>query len=303
MRVAPERIVVCSGFTQALALLCRVLAGRGATTLATEAYGLHSNYEIVADQGLRARALAVDGHGAVVDDIGDADAVLVTPAHQFPLGPPLSPFRRSKLVAWAAATGGLVIEDDYDGEFRYDRQPIGALQALAPGHVVYVGTSSKTLAPGLRLGWMVLPSPLVDEVLAAKMLADRQTGSLDQLVVADLIASGAYDRHIRRSRLTYRRRCDRLAAELARRAPRVKVAGVAAGLHAVIELPEGTTEEEIVARAAGRGLAVQGLGYFRGPTRQPHPPALVVGYATPPDHAFTGAIARLCAVLHEGKKQ
>jgi GntR family transcriptional regulator/MocR family aminotransferase len=199
-------------------------------------------------------------------------------------------------VAWARDTGGLVIEDDYDGEFRYDRQPVGAMQALAPGHVVYAGSASKSLAPGLRLGWLVLPGGLLDEVIAARLLADRQGSVLDQLTLAEFITSGGYDRHVRRSRLAYRRRRDRLVGALAQAAPQVRVTGIAAGLHALAELPADQDEAAVVARAAARGLSVEGLGSYET-AQSPARPALVVGYATPPQHAFTGALARLTAVL------
>jgi len=296
VRAAADRIVVCSGFTQALALLTRVLADRGATTLATEAYGHRHHREVAAAQGLGAAPVPVDSGGAVIAGLAGADAALLTPAHQFPLGVPLAAARRTAAVAWAAATGATIIEDDYDGEFRYDRQAIGAMQALEPESVVYAGTASKTLAPGLRLAWLVLPAHLVEEVTAAKVLADRQTSSLDQLTFAELIGSGAYDRHVRSSRMTYRRRRERLAAELRGRAAGVRMIGVAAGLHAVVELPAGRTEDEVVGRAAERGLALSGLSEFATAGAR-HAPALVVGFAAPPAHAFTTAVARLCAVL------
>ena len=297
VRVAPERIVICSGFTQALVLLCQVLRARGATSLATEDYGLTGNRDTAAAAGLRLRTLPVDAGGAVIEQITAGDAVLLTPAHQFPLGPALAPSRRTQVIQWAADSGGLVIEDDYDGEFRYDRQLIGALQSLAPEQIVYAGTASKTLAPGLRLGWLVVPAHLLDDVVAAKTAADRHTSVLDQLTLAELITSGGYDRHIRRRRLVYRRRRDRFVAELHRHAPQLHILGVAAGLHALLQLPETDTENETVTRAAQRGLAVEGLDAYRLTQRRPHPPALVIGYATPPDHAFTAALARLCAVL------
>jgi GntR family transcriptional regulator/MocR family aminotransferase len=200
------------------------------------------------------------------------------------------------VVSWVHDTGGVIIEDDYDGEFRYDRNPVGALQALAPEHVVYAGTASKTLAPGLRLGWLVLPTALVDEVAEAKRLTDGQTSTLEQLALAELINSGGYDRHIRRCRLTYRRRRDRLIAALHRDVPGARVTGIAAGMHALLELPGHLAEDAVVTRAADHGLTVEGLGTYRM-TSQPDTPALVIGYSTPPDHAYTGALARLCATL------
>jgi len=296
VRVTPERIVVCNGFTQGLGLLCQALRGRGATAIAVEGYGLPGNLSIIAGHGLRPALLGVDEDGAVPDAAGDAQAMLLTPAHQFPLGAALAARRRAHAVRWAAMTGAMIIEDDYDGEFRYDRQPVGALQGLAPEQVAYVGTASKTLAPGLRLGWLALPSRLADDVIAAKARADAHTGSLEQLALGEFIDSGRYDRHIRQSRLAYRRRRDRLVSELARCAPGVRVTGIAAGLHAVAQLPAGQSESEVTARAARRGLALEGLStYALGAAARR--PALVIGYATPPEHAFTGAVARLCATI------
>ena len=297
VRVRPDRIVVCSGFTQGLGLICRALRGRGAATLALEAYGLPHLYGIAAAHGLRTHTLPVDRSGAVLDGLGDAEAVLLTPAHQFPLGGVLAPERRARAIEWAVGTGGLLIEDDYDGEFRYDRQPVGAMQALAPEHVIYAGTASKSLAPGLRLGWLVVPSHLVNEVTAAKALTDRYSSSFDQLTLAEFVTSGAYDRQVRRSRLAYRRRRDHLVAAVRRHVPQARVTGVAAGLHALLELPPGLDEDEIIARAAGRhDLALGGLRPYSAASG-PHRPALVIGYATPPEHAFTGAVARLIAAL------
>ena len=297
VHVSPDRIVVCSGFTQGLGLICRTLRARGAATLALEAYGLPDLRSIAAAHGLRTRTVPVDGSGAVLDGLGDAEAVLLTPAHQFPLGGVLAPRRRTRAIEWAARTGGLLIEDDYDGEFRYDRQPVGAMQALGPEQVIYAGTASKSLAPGLRLGWLVVPGQLVDEVTAAKALTDRHSSSFDQLTLAEFLTSGAYDRQVRRSRLAYRRRRDHLVAAVRRHVPQARVTGVAAGLHALLELPPGLDEDEIIARAAARhDLALDGLRPYSA-AAVPHRPALVIGYATPPEHAFTGAVARLIAVL------
>ncbi len=296
VRASPERIVVCSGFTHGFALLCQVLRQDGARTIAIEAHGLPSVPAAAAVAGLELRCVAIDGEGAVVEELGDADAAVLTPAHQFPLGMPLAPRRRASVIRWATSGERLIIEDDYDGEFRYDRHPVGALQAHAPDHVVYAGTASKTLAPGLRLAWLVVPPALVEPLVAARMLTDRHSAVIDQLTLAELIRSGAYDRHVRRSRLTYHRRRDRLMAQLRRRAPQARVSGIAAGLHALVDLPPGLSEDEVIARAAERGLVVSGLATFdHRPTRDRE--ALVVGYAKPPEYAFTGAVARLTAAL------
>ena len=298
VRATPEHVVVCSGFTQGFRLLCEALRAQGARTLAIERYIQPATAKAAVVCGLKLRPLDVDDEGAAIERLASADAALLTPAHQFPIGTPLAARRRALAAEWTHASGGLIIEDDYDGEFRYDRHPLGALQALAPQRVVYAGTASKTLAPGIRLGWLVLPSHLVDDVLAAKSLADRNTSAVDQLALAELIGSGTYDRHVRRSRLVYRRRRDRLVAAFRRQVPEVRISGIAAGLHALLELPAGVGEDDVVARARERGLSLQGLGeYAHG--AHTRPPALVVGYAKPPEHAYTAAVARLVAVLRE----
>ncbi len=296
--VTPDRVVVCAGYAQALELLGQVLRTLGASRLAIEGFGLPAHWRIITGSGLALSPLAVDAGGARTSDLASEAAAVLTPAHQFPLGVALEPRRRREVVDWAAGTGGLVIEDDYDGEFRYDRQAVGALQSLAPERVAYAGTASKSLAPGLRLGWLVLPGRLVGEVVAAKQAAGRLSSSLDQLTLAEFIGSGGYDRQVRRARIGYRRRRDRLVAELARRAPQVRVTGIAAGLHALVVLPPGADEHAVVAEGARRGLALQGLADFSAGA-QPHDPAVIVGYATPPGHQFSTAVARLCAVLRE----
>ncbi|MFE1834830.1 MocR-like pyridoxine biosynthesis transcription factor PdxR [Streptomyces sviceus] len=298
VRADPERILVCAGFSHGLRLLGAVLRARGARTVAVESYGLDVHWNLLAAAGLRTVPLPFDERGTDPGELTDQDAVLLTPAHQFPMGGTLHRDRRSAVVEWARRTGGLVVEDDYDGEFRYDRQPVGALQGLDPDHVVHAGTASKSLAPGLRLGWLVLPPGLMEEVLAAKGGIDA-CGSLDQLTLAEFLASGAYDRHVRAARLRYRRRRDALVAELARRAPRVHATGIAAGLHVVLRLPPGT-EQSALRAAAWQGLAVHGLHRYQHPEAVVEGrDALVVGYGTPPDHAWSGALEALCAVLPE----
>jgi GntR family transcriptional regulator/MocR family aminotransferase len=295
VRADPGNIVLCSGFAHGLALLCSLLRARRAATVAVESYSLPAYREVLASHGLAVSSVPVDEHGAVITRLADAGAALLTPAHQFPLGPSLAPARRTAAVSWAADGGGLLLEDDYDGEFRYDRHPLAAMQALGPDHVVYLGTASKTLAPGLRLGWLVLPSALVEPVLAAAA-GVPQASVLEQLTLAEFISSGAYDRHVRRRRLVYRRRRDLLVRAVTGAVPGAAVTGIAAGLHALVALPKGVREDEATAAAARHGVTVTGLSGYRA-GGQDHRPALVVGYGTPADHAFTAAVARLTAAL------
>ncbi|GHI92304.1 MULTISPECIES: PLP-dependent aminotransferase family protein [Streptomyces] len=296
VRADPERLLVCGGFAHGLTLLATVLRARGVHTVAVESYGLHVHRDLLAAAGLRTVPLPLDADGTDPDVPPGAGAVLLTPAHQFPLGMPLLPDRRAAVVDWARRTGGLVLEDDYDGEFRYDRQPVGALQGLDPDRVVHLGTASKSLAPGLRLAWMVLPPGLTDALTAARGGQDT-SGALDQLTLAEFLSSGAYDRHVRSARLRYRRRRDALVAEVAARAPEVRVTGIAAGLHAVLRLPPGT-ERPVLRAAAWQGLGLHGLAPFRHPDATTDPvDAVVVGYGTPPDHAWAGALEALCRAL------
>ncbi|MFJ4279895.1 PLP-dependent aminotransferase family protein [Streptomyces massasporeus] len=295
VRTAPDRIVICSGFAHALRLLFGGGVLRG--PLAVEAYGLGFHREVLATAGVRTVPLPLDEHGARVDRLERERAVLLTPAHQFPTGGPLHPRRRAALIDWAGTRDGLVLEDDYDGEFRYDRKPVGAVQGLDPERVIHIGSVSKSLSPALRLGWMVLPERYVGAVLAAKGEREAWASVLDQLSLADFLVSGSYDRHVRRMRQRYRSRRDRLVAALAVHAPHIEVTGVAAGLHAVLRLPPGT-EASAVKAAAWQGIALDGLAAFRHPeTDMPAEDGLVVGYATPSEHAYGPALEALCGAL------
>lgn len=298
----PERIVVTSGYVQALALLTRVLdtAVDGGCTTAMEDPGLEYHREVVRRAGAAVVPLPVDERGARTDLLSAAgfprvDAVVVTPAHQYPSGVTLDPPRRRTLIDWARAGGGLVIEDDYDGEFRYDRQPVGAVQGMAPDQVVYLGTASKTLGPALRLGWMVLPARLVEPVVEAKLHHDHHTELIGQLALADLIAAHDYDRQVRAGRLRYRRRRDLLLQRIGGRFP---VQGIAAGLHALVGLPEGGPgEQDVLRRAAARRLAVGRLGdHWHRPGD--HPQGIIVGYGTPPERGYPAALDALVDALH-----
>jgi GntR family transcriptional regulator / MocR family aminotransferase len=305
--VVPERIVVCAGFSQGLELLCDLLRSRGEHTLAIEAYGHPAHRQVAMSAGMSLAPVPVDERGALAGGMpppAGAGAVLLTPAHQFPLGAALAPERRRLAVDWAVAGNRLIIEDDYDGEFRYDRQAVGALQSLAPDHVVYAGTASKSLVPGLRLGWLAVPERLVGELTEIKRATSRLSSSLDQLALAEFISSGGYDRQVRRARQVYRQRRDRLVGELRRQVPGVTVTGIAAGLQVLIRLPAGVAEDDVITVAAGRGLALEGLASCRAEEPAgaggPEPgPALIVGYATPPGHAFSTCVARLCAALRD----
>ena len=299
----PRRIVICAGFHQGLVLTTQALVARRVRAVAVEAYGFDVYRDLLTNAGLATPPIHIDESGACTADLARmhrVGAVLLTPAHQYPTGVELRPERRAAAVDWAGVADALILEDDYDGEYRYDRQPVGALQSLDPERVVYFGSASKSLAPGLRIAWMVLPQDLVPEILSAKGNVDW-TSATEQLTLAEFIASGHYDRHVRSMRLRYRRRRDEMVEALARRAPQVRVTGMAAGLQAVVELPRGT-ERRVVAAAALRGLSVSGLADYRfGPAdSRPHRPerdALVVGYAAPTESAWAGALEALCVTL------
>ncbi|OLF13378.1 GntR family transcriptional regulator [Actinophytocola xanthii] len=285
----PARIVVCAGFNHGISLLGRALREVGRTETAFEDPSVDRFRDIMAAAGQRVVGVPVDGAGLRVAELA-SPAVVVTPAHQFPLGVTMAPERRAAL----AASGALVVEDDYDGEFRYDRNPVGALQALAPERVVHAGTVSKTLAPSLRLAWLVLPRFLVDPVLAAVTASGAHPPMLPQLVLAGLIASGAYDRHIRRRRLEYRARRDRLVAALpAGWTPE----GIAAGLHLVLRMPLDH-EQRAVAAAGRHSLRLGRLSpMWMGEVADRG--GLVIGYGASPGNAFGGALGALEAVLAE----
>ncbi|MEU8821618.1 PLP-dependent aminotransferase family protein [Actinoplanes sp. NPDC048796] len=232
-----------------------------------------------------------------VDRLSDEVAAVVTPAHQFPVGVTLSPERRVALIDWARRTGSVVVEDDYDGEFRYDRQPVGALQGLDPDSVVYTGTVSKTIAPGLRMAWLAAPTHLIPALSHALRFDESHVNTIDQLVLARLIERGDLDRHLRRCRTRYRHRRDQLGKTVAARLPGARLTGIAAGLHAVLHLP-GTAnhEPELLDRLAEQGVATETSSSFH----HRHAAAslgLVVGYGTPPQHAYDGAISALVTAV------
>jgi GntR family transcriptional regulator/MocR family aminotransferase len=297
VRASADQVVLCTGYRQAAALVLAALAARGAGTVALEVPGMPALADQARRSGLTPALAPVDADGVVVDSLPDlhADLAVLTPAHQFPTGATLPARRRHELLRWARRSGGLILEDDYDGEFRYDRQMTGSLQGLGPDVVVYAGSASKALAPGLRLAWLVVPADLLPAIVRQKELADRHGDSLTQLAAAVMIESGAYDRHTRAARSRYRRRRDQLAAGLASMPRPLTISGIAAGLHAVVPLPGD--EAGIVAHLATKGIAVSGMS--RHAFGQPLPPALLVGYATPAQHAWPAALLALTTSLSE----
>lgn len=300
VRVDPGRIVVTQGFTQALDLVCRALARRGATGLAVESPSLPSLWATASGPGLALTGVPVDEAGIRVDALRTvaANAAVVTPAHQFPTGAVLSRARRLALVEWAADTGGLIVEDDYDAEFRYDRTPVGAVQGLDPARVLHVGTTAKTLAPGLRLAWASVPGDLVDEVRNRKAVADSGSPAIDQLALADLIVSGEYERHVARARQAYRRRRDRMVDALARQLPRLAVRGAAAGLHVLLSLPSDVDDVEVARAAAEAGIGVQALSPMAlAPTPSEPARGLVLGFGRLPEARIQPAVTMLANVL------
>ncbi|MDA0139077.1 MocR-like pyridoxine biosynthesis transcription factor PdxR [Solirubrobacter deserti] len=285
-----EDLVITSGYTQGLWLACRALAHRGATRVAVEDPSLDDAWGTIRSAGLDVVPVPVDEHGIDPSRL-DADAVLVTPAHQFPTGAVLSPERRRALLAW----GGIVLEDDYDSEYRYDRAPVGTLQRLAPDRVVYLGTASKTLAPALRLGWVLAPPELTHAIATERWAVDSGGPAINARAYARLLATGEVDRHLRRTRREYRERRDALVAALTERLPGCRIDGVAAGLHLLLRLPAGTDEDAVVRRLAERRVRVNGLNAYRLTARDE--PALVIGYGRLPQAAVPGAVAALAHAL------
>ncbi|HYI33644.1 MAG TPA: PLP-dependent aminotransferase family protein [Glaciibacter sp.] len=261
----PDNVVACNGFAQAISLIMPVLFAHGVRRLAIEDPSDIDARRVAEAAGMDVVGIPVDEQGIDVAalDASDAGAVLVTSAHQFPTGCVLSPERRTALLAWAKRQDAVIIEDDYDAEYRYDQSPVGALHGLAPDHVIYAGTASKTLAPALRLGWLVAPSRLVDDIAARKFDADRGSPVIDQLAFADFLVAGDFDRHLRKMRPIYRRRRDVLLACMAENLPELDPVGIAAGLHVFTWLPADLPESHVIASAHDRGMTIGGIAGYQ----------------------------------------
>jgi GntR family transcriptional regulator/MocR family aminotransferase len=292
-QISADNIIVTTGAAQALNLLGGVLRRRRRTRIAIENPGSLGIRTHLQTQGLQLIAVPIDAGGLDIDALARADvgAVFVTPAHQFPTGVVLAPDRRAAIISWARHTGALIIEDDYDAEFRYDRDPVGCVQGLAPDVVALVGSVSKALAPGLRRGWIAAPAGWHAEVAAAKASADLGGSALEQLAFAELLATGAYDRHLRRSRRAHRSRRDAVVDALRKHLPQAKISGIAAGLHLVVELPAGADDVALAAQAQAAGLGPLALStMWLGSGGSP---GLVIGYAAHTPDELTEAIGLL----------
>jgi GntR family transcriptional regulator/MocR family aminotransferase len=299
----PGQMIMSTGFAQGLNLVLRALAQAGVRCAAFEDPGYGSSaadetIRAVAAIGLRVVHVPVDDLGIDVTALGasSAQAVVVTPAHQSPTGVVLAARRRHALVDWARRHSAFIVEDDYDSEFRYDSEPIGVLQGLAPDRVFTIGTASKALAPAVRLGWVLAPASMADAVAAEKEMSDRGTSTLDQLVLAALLESGRYDRHLRRMRAIYASRRARLIAALDQHAPGIKLTGLAAGFHAVAHLPASADEEAVAAAARERQVGLYPMGGYRV-TGTAAPPQLVMGFGQVGERAIEPGIAAVADLL------
>jgi GntR family transcriptional regulator/MocR family aminotransferase len=302
---SPARMTISTGFAQGINLVLRALAREGGVTrVAFEDPGYGSaqadeTVRAVLTMGIEVTYVPVDEQGLVVSElaVSGAQAVVVTPAHQSPTGVVLSPARRHALTGWARRGGGYVIEDDYDSEFRYDKEPVGVLQGLAPEQVFLLGTASKALAPAVRLGWVHAPSALAAAIAAEKEMSDRGSCTLDQLALATLLTTGRYDRHLRRMRTVYAARRTALTDAFARHAPRVQLTGLAAGFHAVAPLPPGADETAVIAAARDRRVGLHGIGAYRGNPDTEAPATLLMGFGNVRERAIEPAIAAVADLL------
>jgi GntR family transcriptional regulator / MocR family aminotransferase len=275
----PDDVVVCNGFAQALRLFVQALREDGQRSVAGEDPGFQDLARAAADNGLAIVPVPVDEHGIDVAALArmSVRAVVVTPAHHFPTGAVMTAERRAALIAWANDRDALILEDDYDAEYRYDREPIGSLHGLAPERVIYAGSASKTLAPGLRLGWMLVPPRLVDRIALTKEHVDRGSPSFEQLTFADFLARGEFDHHLRRMRPIYRARRDTLLDAIRRYLPSMRPVGASAGLHVFAWLPAGIDEKAVARRAGAAGVLVYELSRY-GYARADGSGGLIFGY-------------------------
>jgi GntR family transcriptional regulator/MocR family aminotransferase len=288
----PEHTLVCGGFAQGFAALCRLLASRGVERVAVEAPGRPLTAAVAEAAGLEVVAVRVDGQGLRVDELGDCgcEVVVVTPAHQFPSGVVLSAERRAELLGWAEDEDALIVEDDYDSELRYDREAIGALQGLAPERVINIGSFALRLAPALSLGWILSPSWLTGGLTYEQGVSGAAPPVFDQLALADFLARGELDRHLRRMRQLYRGRRAALLAALAARLPAARATGAEAGVFTWVDTQLPVAGDTFASAAASRGIGLDAPGKQAG---------LVLGFGSLPEAAIDAGVAELAALLEE----
>jgi GntR family transcriptional regulator/MocR family aminotransferase len=298
-----DRIVIAGGTIQGIRLTADALIASGRRRFGLEDPGHAETRQTIEAAGAEVVPIPVDEGGICVRDVPAADVhvVVVTAAHQYPTGAVLPPDRRAELVAWANARDGVIVEDDYDAEFRYDREPIGAIQGLAPDRVIYAGSASKVFAPGMRLGWLAAPPALADAIAVQKHQADSGSPALDQLALADFIARGELDRHLRRMRPIYRRRRDALLTALRRHLPSLRPVGASAGLHVLAWLPPDMKEAAIVAAARAEGIAIEGLANRL--IRRSGPEGLVLGYGSIAETDMDRAVRRLAGAVERSRSR
>jgi GntR family transcriptional regulator/MocR family aminotransferase len=295
----PARVVVTCGYSQGQGIVCRVLAARGARRIAFENPSHPEQRRVAIAAGLEIVPVAVDEGGVRIEELErvEVDAIVLTPAHQHPTGAVLAGDRRPALLEWLRSHDVIAIEDDYDAEYRYDRAAVGALQGLEPDRIVYAGSVSKTLAPALRLGWLVAPGHLLDEVTDMKDLIDCGTARIEQQAFANFLSRGELDRHLRRMRTRYRRRRDLLVEALADALPEATIRGIAAGLHATVELPAEYDERAILDEAHARRIDLTTMGEFWiGPDQGA--PTLLIGYGQLPEPVIRTAVDELSDAVH-----
>ncbi|TMH65067.1 MAG: PLP-dependent aminotransferase family protein [Betaproteobacteria bacterium] len=293
-----DRVIVCNGFAQGIDLVARLLRSRGVQSVAIENPGFGALARRFRDVGIATESIPIDSGGLVVERLRrtKATAVVVTPAHQFPTGAGMTADRRAALLAWSAQRNALIIEDDYDAEYRYDREPLGALQGLSPNRVIYIGTGSKILSPALRFGWLLAPEAFVSELAVLKERADGGSPTIDHLALAEFLNSGEMDRHLRRMRQIYRHRRDVLMNALQEFLPYLQVGGVAAGLHIMVDLPPGMDEKELVRAAREKSIRIFGASHYRARPRKDEP-AIVLGYGCATEPLIRQGIQELARLI------
>ena len=297
VRTLPEHLMITAGFAQGLSVVCQMVGERGQDALAVEDPGHPSERRFIEGMGLRSVPIPVDEEGLDIAalEASGVRAVLLTPAHQFPTGVVLSSDRRAALVAWARRVGGVIIEDDYDGEFWFDgadRPP--SLQSLAPDCVIYGGSVSKTLAPGLRLGWLAIPGPLMAAMESARMSRDLGIDTICQVAYTWFIESGRLDRHLLVVNKRYSQHRSALASALSAELPGAQVIGRAAGLHCTLRLPDGMDEHRVTASASRHGVVVRGASACSCVVPPPAA-SLIIGYANYHPDSLASAMRALAA--------